>query len=210
MSYLMKQIKDNIGSLILILSILGVCTYTIVTAYSLQVQNESLNNNEDGLFLNIVIDNQKRQLRNNGEKVNDILCYSVSGDTIKLSELLKKQELVILYGGSNYCNSCIDYHIQTINKLKQSELTQINIVLMFKDINQRDLRIIKETNNLHFPLYSISSNLSLALEEEDEPVFLVIQPDLLVVNTFYPIKTKDKYNEIFYEMIYKKSLSYNK
>lgn len=197
----MKWIKANMWTLLLVTAILGVCVYSIGTAYSLRQQNISSSSNDSDLFLNIIIGNQKRQLENDGEKINDILCYSESGDSIRISELLGGKELVVLYGGSNYCNSCIDYHIQTINDLKQKELSNVNVILLFKGISQRNLQIIKETNNLRFPLYAVISDLKLPVEEDEDPVLFVIRPDLLIVNTFYPLKTKVRYNDIFYKVV---------
>ena len=69
------------------------------------------------MFTNYIIDNIPKQLINDGSEVNDVLCYSENGDSIRLKQILNGIPKLILYIGKDYCNSCINYHLGQINSL---------------------------------------------------------------------------------------------
>ena len=196
-----KWLKGNVLTIFLLSAILGVCIYALLSAYAFRQQAIPSIQNDSDLFLSYIIENQKMQFENNGKFLNNVLCKTVLGDTVRFSSLISESNLLVLYGGSSYCNSCIDYHIQVINGMKQNLLNEIDIVLLFKGVDVRELQIIREANNLLFPLYSTDLDLGIPAEEVEQPVLFVVRPDLLVTNTFFPLKTKAVYNDTFYKQL---------
>ena len=151
------------------------------------------------VFTNIITDNIPKQLANDDRKINNVLCLSEQGYTIDFKQILDGKPKLILYGGSTYCNSCIDYHLSQINSL--TEVTGNNIILFFKSLTQRELVLIKTNNKLSIPIFTTDDEIGLLFESENTPCFFVVKLDMSIINTFYPVKEKPNYNNIYYKYL---------
>ena len=152
------------------------------------------------IFTNIIIDNISKQLINDDKTINNVICFSEDGNAYDFEIILDRTPKLILYGGSTYCNSCIDYHLSQVNSLGRT--TNGNIVLLFKHITQREMVLIKASHNLNIPVFTTNDDLGLPVETDDTPCFFVAKPDMSVINTFYPVKEKPNYNAIYYNYLF--------
>lgn len=156
--------------------------------------------NETLIISDLIKDNIPKQLNNDHSELNNVWCYYGVGDSLQLKTILNGRSKLFLYGGNSYCNSCIDYHLSYINKLGEI-IGNDNIVLLFKQVTPRELTMIKNDNKLNVIVVSTNSDLSLPIEKNSTPCFFALSPDLKVYNTFYPIKEKSDYNDIYYRYI---------
>lgn len=76
-----------------------------------------------------------------------------------------------------------------------------NIILLFKELTPRELAIIKNNNSLDISPYSTQDFISMFSEYDNQPCFFVLDKNLNISNTFYPIKGKANFNQAFYDYI---------
>lgn len=186
----------------LLLMIVVLCVYSTVLYCEKKYKTSNLGTSltSTAIVHDIVLNNWAKQLESDNTSINDVLCYSESGDSVKISSLLKKQEgLIILYGGNSYCNSCIDYHMNMLNN--KAHFINGNIIILFKNVSSRELMIIKSNNRLEIPIYATVEHLSLLDEDDGQPRFFLLNENLFVSNTFYPIKGNAEINNVFYKFL---------
>lgn len=124
-----KSIWWSVLDGLMFLGIIALCIYTTALYCEKKYERKYAGFSSMAILHDMMLDNWSKQLDSDNTCVNDVLCYSENGDSMKLSSLLVEENLVVLYGGNSYCNSCIDYHMNALNN--KASFIKGNVIVLF-------------------------------------------------------------------------------
>lgn len=125
----------------------------IATKYQLQI--DQLTNVSKNLF-----QLSRIQYMAESEIVNNVMLYSIEGDSIPLQETLSTIPKLIYYFSSNGCPGCFEPIISQLDTLGQ-KIGYENILILAKFSNNRNLKSYWSDKPQHIPIYRVNENLGL-------------------------------------------------
>jgi hypothetical protein len=132
-----------------------------------------------------------------------------SGDSVPLDQLFRGSKLVFRYSELN-CNTCIDKQIDILKKYA-AKIGNDNIILFVSSSNSRYRIQFKKVNNIHFPIYELSSDLEKQLPNIDLPYYFIMEKNNLRINSFFiPQKEIHQLTEEYFRGILNKYFSKTK
>lgn len=116
----------------------------------------------------------------------EIVLYTKERDSIKLSELERKEYTLVLRYSTQSCSTCVE---DILTKMKDFEkhYPSIDILLLTTYRIQIDENSFKRICNIFPRVYNVFS-LGIPLEEEIVPYLFVLDKDLRVIDAFIPDK----------------------
>lgn len=114
----------------------------------------------------------------------EIVLYTKERDSIKLSELERKEYTLVLRYSTQSCSTCVE---DILTKMKDFEkhYPSIDILLLTTYRIQIDENSFKRICNIFPRVYNVFS-LGIPLEEEIVPYLFVLDKDLRVIDAFIP------------------------
>lgn len=114
----------------------------------------------------------------------EIVLYTKERDSIKLSELGRKEYTLVLRYSTQSCSTCVE---DILTKMKDFEkhYPSIDILLLTTYRIQIDENSFKRICNIFPRVYNVFS-LGIPLEEEIVPYLFVLDKDLRVIDAFIP------------------------
>lgn len=116
----------------------------------------------------------------------EIVLYTKERDSIKLSELERKEYTLVLRYSTQSCSTCVE---DILTKMKDFEkhYPSIDILLLTTYRIQIDENSFKRICNIFPRVYNVFS-LGIPLKEEIVPYLFVLDKDLRVIDAFIPDK----------------------
>ncbi|WP_026712484.1 hypothetical protein [Flavobacterium daejeonense] len=140
------------------------------------------------------------QIESEGYKINKNvkLMKLASKDSVKLSSITQDKPKLIFYLDKNICTSCVENELDYLSKKYTKGNKKVAIISI--DGNERDLFILDKKYKLGGELYLLKSALGIPAEKITQPLYFVLQNDL-VTNVFVPNKNIVNYSNQYFKII---------
>lgn len=143
------------------------------------------------------INNLKYNIENTKiDQTVELINTEIANDTINISQL--NDDAIFMYATYTHCDACILQELNTAKKYY--DINQL--IVLFKAMSYRDVKVFKKVNKLGYKFYFMSQNslLSDAVEKTPVPLFFTKDSNSIIHNVFpvigfYPELTED-YHEI--------------
>lgn len=128
-----------------------------------------------------------------------MLLYTKDGDSIRLSEIQRKEYTLVLRYSTQCCSTCVEDILQKMTKMEK-QYPNVDILLLTTyriQIEKKDFKCICRI----FPkVYNVFS-LGIPLEEEIVPYLFVLDKEMRVIDTFIPDKELPKLTSRYFKRV---------
>ncbi len=152
-----------------------------------RITSLSRNNTIYKAYIDLALGNIKESfiLRNKKIKLEEILI-SENGDTLKLSDVVGKNNTMFFLSSSLACNECNQIQLQIVDELNYSK--NANVIIVFNKQSQREISLYKRMNKIRSTVYISDFDNDLNDILIDGPILLKMNKEFSVIDIFRPIK----------------------
>nr|WP_321353858.1 hypothetical protein [uncultured Draconibacterium sp.] len=179
--------------------------------YNIAKQNETLNS------LSTELKRTKQNIDKSKEYFlkRDFRCNSSAGlyisDTIKvkghknnyyyLKDLVEDPFCLVFYIDKSHCTTCVEEEVKRLKGYFE-ELHSSKILLLFSNIQDRDIEYFKLSNQINFKTFQIAPNaLNLPIIDYEIPFLFALNTNGLVYSVFIPDLYEKDFSNAYYSHI---------
>ena len=190
-----------IGTLVILC---GTCWlyYLKIEAYNKVLANvKQINAKSNAIEKNLV-----SQIIFQNEKVIPSFLRDKNGQKFYFYDLVNvkdKGNIICLFGGTNYCGSCVEYFINSF--LDYVDLFgSANMMIVFQNVLSRELFQFCDNFGIknNIGVFSSDEEIFPIVNPLNAPYVIIINESLQILSPFFILKGEDNYNEKFYRILY--------
>ena len=122
-----------------------------------------------------------------GYDLDTVILYSLDGDLVSLSELVKDESRVFFRFSMTQCNSCVESQLEIISDICK-DLSRL-IIIVGREDNLRKVAILIKKYGINSQLYKLTTtHLPLPVDSLRKPYFYVLDNGMIPQNIFIPNK----------------------
>lgn len=141
------------------------------------------------------------KLRTEGQKINNIIVTTSTGDNVEIKSVFKQYKKAVLCYSELNCNMCIDSLVHEFANLS-SEFGPDRFLIFAKYHNPRDLTVFKRLNEISFDAYNVDiDELNLPSAKLDKPFIIVSDSSLMVSEVFIPNKSYPELHKEYFRSL---------
>lgn len=127
------------------------------------------------------------------------LLYTKDGDSIRLSEIQRKEYTLVLRYSTQCCSTCVEDILQKMTKMEK-QYPNVDILLLTTYRIQIEKKDFKRICRIFPKVYNVFS-LGIPLEEEIVPYLFVLDKEMRVIDTFIPDKELPKLTSRYFKKV---------
>jgi hypothetical protein len=134
-------------------------------------------------------------------KIKNIQLIDYNLDTFKFEDIINQEKLVYI-ADNNSCYPCVQENINLLKILADSIGTE-RVILIYKNINNAQLRVLVEDQKIKFNCYRSSQKLDLPMENDTtqyRPFYMMTSKILQVENPLFASST-DSINHPYFSIL---------
>lgn len=128
-----------------------------------------------------------------------MLLYTKDGDSIRLSEIQRKEYTLVLRYSTQCCSTCVEDILQKMIKMEK-QYPNVDILLLTTYRIQIEKKDFKRICRIFPKVYNVFS-LGIPLEEEIVPYLFVLDKEMRVIDTFIPDKELPKLTSRYFKKV---------
>lgn len=129
----------------------------------------------------------------------DMIMYSRSGDSVRLSEIKEKEFMLVLRYSNQCCSSCVDDIISKMGEFQKSN-ADIDVLLLTTNQIMEDDRTFRHITKIFPKVYNVFA-LNISIEQDIVPYLFLINNECQILDIFIPHKELPQLTERYLNMI---------
>lgn len=156
---------------------------------------------QEDTFTQGILDNYQVNLFNqfisDGRELSpDVILQDHLLQEVALGDIIKEPTLVFRFS-ELHCQVCIDQEIKKLNSYFPKLKNRVIIITSYN--SSRDFNVFRRLNQIEMPIYKLSKNLNLDIEEAYTPYLFMLDSNLKIHHMFIPDKLYPNVSDSFYE-----------
>jgi hypothetical protein len=138
--------------------------------------------------INQILNNEAREIESENYKVDpEKLLSTLSFESVKIKDIIKKNGNLVFYFGDNYCEDCYRQMIELISNYISKTGTN-NIVIMAEYANPRSIKYLLKDFDIKTDIFVVPGGLDIPARSGKKAFFFVIDGTYLVRHVYIPYK----------------------
>ena len=180
-----------LGSILLLVTALN--AYVSIQQ-NYEIKKMQLENDFNTVLIENMIFSRQFELQSEGSILSEnIVLESDLRKDISIKEIFQdKRSLLIFRFSENHCDACISQQFDALKNRSKDQNQKVEPVLLANYSSIRQIKVLMNTYNLHFPIYNLKQELEIPIEALNIPYFFILNEDLVCRSFFSVIKESEE------------------